>query len=236
MNVNGIHRLIFTPVRTRLRDTRRVSEFASTYDALAPRYDAWSGAIMPDVRAGWARKIDLLLEDGERVVELGCGTGVPVAKWIAARYEYTGVDASTGMLAEARRHVPDATFVQADMETVAFDPGSLGAVIAFYSIIHVPRESHAALFASIASWLRPGGMFVASLHSRDHADDFEPDWLGAGPMRWTGFDRDANLAMIAAAGLEVTESEVVDQVEPDGSYIHPLWLAARKPHEGSEPA
>jgi SAM-dependent methyltransferase len=213
-----------------------VSEFASTYDVLAHRYDAWSGAVMPDVRAGWARKIDLVLDDGERVVELGCGTGEPVAKWIAARYAYTGVDASIGMLTEARRHVPYATFVHADMETATFEPESVGGVIAFYSIIHVPRELHAALFASIASWLRPGGIFVASLHSHDHADDFEADWLGAGPMRWTGFDRDTNLALIAAAGLDVEESEVIDQVEPDGSSIHPLWLVARKPHERSEPA
>jgi len=207
-----------------------MSEFSSTYDTLAPRYDGWSESIMPDVRAAWARQIEVVVSEGEPVVELGCGTGVPVAKWLDARYEYTGIDASAGMLAEARRHVPTAKFVQADMQTVTFDAGALGAVIAFYSIIHVPRERHADLFNAIASWLRPGGLLVASLHSRDQANDFDPDWLGAGPMRWTGFDRETNLAMIAAAGLEVTESEVIDQVEPDGSAIHPLWLVARKPH------
>jgi SAM-dependent methyltransferase len=206
-----------------------MSEFASTYDTLAPRYDEWSGAVMPDVRAAWARQLEVVISDGERVVELGCGTGVPVGRWLAARFDYTGVDASPGMLAEARRHLHTAKFVQADMETVTFEPGSLGAVVAFYSIIHVPRERHAALFAAIASWLRPGGLLVASLHSHDHADDYDPDWLGAGPMRWTGFDRETNLAMVAAAGLEVIESEVIDQVEPDGSAIHPLWLVARKP-------
>jgi SAM-dependent methyltransferase len=207
-----------------------VSEFASTYDALAPRFDSWSAGVMPDVRAAWARQIEVVVSEGERVVELGCGTGVPVAKWLAARYDYTGVDASPGMLAEAGRHVPTATFVLADMETVTFDPGSLGAVVAFYSISHVPREHHAALFAAVASWLRPGGMFVASLHSRADANDFEPNWLGVGPMRWTGFDRETNLAMVADAGLEVEESEVIDQVEPDGTSIHPLWFVARKPH------
>jgi SAM-dependent methyltransferase len=207
-----------------------VSEFAATYDALAARWDSWSGDVMPDVRAAWARQIEVVVSDGERVVELGCGTGVPVAQWLAARFEYTGVDASEGMLRIARRHVPGGTFVHADMETASFEPGSLGAVLSFYAIIHVPREQHAALFAAIASWLRPGGLFVASLHSRDEADDFEPDWLGAGPMRWSGYDRDTNLELIAAAGLEVTESEVIDQVEPDGRAIHPLWLVARKPH------
>ena len=207
-----------------------MSEYASTYDALASRWDSWSGEIMPDVRLAWARQIEVVVSEGERVVELGCGTGVPVGKWLAARYDYTGVDASEGMLDEARRHVPGADFIRADMETVSFDAGSLGAVIAFYSINHVPSAQHAALFASIASWLRPGGMLVASVHGGDGGDHFDPNWLGTGPMRWSGLDRGTTLEIVRAAGLEVAESEVIDQVEPDGTAIHPLWLVARTPH------
>ena len=207
-----------------------MSEFASTYDALAPRYDGWSGAVMPDVRAAWARQIEVVVSEGERVVELGCGTGVPVAKWLAARYEYTGIDASEGMLAEARRSVPGAEFVHADMQTVTFEPGSLGAVIAFYSINHVPSALHASLFATIATWLRPGGMFVASLHGGAGGEFFDPNWLDTGPMEWSGLDRAGSFAAIEAAGLEITESEVIDQVEPEGTAIHNVWLKARKPH------
>ena len=205
-----------------------MSEFASTYDALAARYDVWASSRVPDVRADWVERLEPFVEQGERVVELGCGTGRPVGVWLAARFDYTGVDASPGMLAHARRHVPGAKLVHADMETVAIAAGSLGAVVACYSIIHVPRERHAALFAAIGSWLRPGGVLLASLHSHDEADDFEPDWLGAGPMRWTGFDRETNLGLLASAGLAVGAAEVVEQVEPDGCVIHPLWVIARK--------
>jgi len=205
-----------------------MSEFASTYDALAPSYDEWSAALRPDVREIWVRKLAAVVGPGARVVELGCGTGVPVGRWLASQYEYTGVDASPGMLAKAREQVEGGVFVHADMETVSFASESLGAVVAFSSIIHVPREHHAALFASIGSWLRAGGLFAATLHSRDDPDDYDPNWLGGGPMRWTGFDRDTNVGLLAAAGLEIIESEVVDQVEPDGCVIHPFWLIARK--------
>lgn len=205
-----------------------MSEFASTYDALAPRYDAWSSAQRPDVREAWVRKVGVSVEPGARVVELGCGTGVPVGRWLASRYDYTGVDASPGMLAQARRQVADGAFVHADMETVTFESGALGAVVAFSSIIHVPREHHAALFGAISTWLRPGGVFAASLHSRDDPDDFDPDWLGGGPMRWTGFDRETNVTLLDRAALEIVESEVVEQVEPDGCVIHPFWLIARR--------
>ena len=104
-----------------------VSEFSSTYDALAPRWDAWAGATVPDVREEWARKIEAYIASGERVVELGCGTGVPVGRFLAARYDYSGIDASPGMLAEARAALPGAQLTHADMHTVQFPPASLGA-------------------------------------------------------------------------------------------------------------
>jgi SAM-dependent methyltransferase len=205
-----------------------MSEFAATYDALAAGWDEWTGAVTPDLRRDWVTKIDRLVAPGERVVELGCGTGAPVGAVLASRYDYTGVDASTGMLARARALLPEAAFVLRDMEDVTFPPASVGAVVALYSIIHVPRERHAALFASIGSWLRTGGTFVATVHSHDDADDYEPDWLGAGPMRWSGFDGATNIALIESVGMEIIEAETIEQIEPAGNSIHPLWIFARR--------
>jgi SAM-dependent methyltransferase len=205
-----------------------MSEFAATYDALAAGWEEWTGAVTPDPRPEWVAKIDRLVAAGERVVELGCGTGSPVGALLASRFDYTGVDASAGMLDRARATLPDAIFVRSDMEDVTFRPASLGGVVALFSIIHVPRGCHAALFASIASWLRPGGAMVATVHSRDDEDDYEPNWLGAGPMRWSGFDGATNIAMIEAAGMRVVESETIEQIEPGGNRIHPLWVFARR--------
>jgi SAM-dependent methyltransferase len=206
-----------------------VSEFAATYDALAPRWDEWAAAVTPPFREDALRRLPEFVADGERVVELGCGTGVPVGELLAARYHYTGVDASPGMLERARRAVPRGAFVDADMETTTFDGASLGAVVAFFSIIHVPRERHATLFASIADWLRPGGVFLGTLHSNDDPDDYASDWLGAGPMRWSGYDAATNRALLARAGFDVLDATVIEQVEPDGCVIHPLLVLARTP-------
>jgi SAM-dependent methyltransferase len=205
-----------------------VSEFASTYDALAERWDDWSASVIPDVRLDWARKVDAYVQPGEAVVELGCGTGVPVGVYLAARYDYTGVDASPGMLERARAAVPGASFVPADMESVTFAPASLGAVVALFSIVHVARERHRELFEQVASWIRPGGAFVAVVHNREDVDDYEASWLGAGPMRWSGYDGATNLALVEAAGLDVVETEVIHHVEPEGTNIWPRWLVARR--------
>jgi SAM-dependent methyltransferase len=205
-------------------------EFSSTYDALAARWDGWSAAIVPDVREEWAGKVHAHLAPGERVVELGCGTGVPVGQLLAATYTYTGIDASPGMLANAAVALPDVDLVLADMHALQFPPGSLGAVVAFSSISHTPRLQHASLFAAIASWLRPGGVLIGNLHSHDDPDDFEANWLGAGPMSWSGFDGATNIALLEAAGLPVIESAVVEQVEPapERCVIRPLWFVARR--------
>src|SRR5262245_7314094 len=120
--------------------------YNATYDALASRFDEWSAQIEPDVRAEWGSKVDGYIRAGERVIELGCGTGVPVGRLLSDRYAYTGVDTSQGMLARARNMVAsDATLLHADMHSLQFPPGSLAAVVAFYSISHTPREQHASL-------------------------------------------------------------------------------------------
>jgi SAM-dependent methyltransferase len=206
-----------------------VSEFAATYDALAPRWDEWAAAVAPPFREDTLRRLATFVADGERVVELGCGTGVPVGQALAARYDYTGVDASPGMLERAHAAVLNGTFVHADMEATSFPAASLGAVVAFFSIIHVPRERHAALFASIATWLRPAGIFLGTLHSRDDPDDYAPNWLDAGPMRWSGYDAATNRTLLERAGFEVLDATVIEQVEPDGCVIHPLVVFARTP-------
>jgi SAM-dependent methyltransferase len=205
-----------------------VTDFSATYDTLAPRYDAWSASIVPDVRQEWAAKIETYVAPGERVVELGCGTGVPVARLLAARFDYAGFDASPGMLAQARAALPGTSFTHADMHTIELATGSLGAIVAFSSISHTPRAQHAALFAKIATWLRPGGVFVGNLTSRPDRDGIEANWLDAGPMAWSGFDAATNIELLAAAGTPAIESAVIEHTEPDGEKIHPFWFIARK--------
>jgi SAM-dependent methyltransferase len=114
------------------------------------------------------------------------------------------------------------------MHSVDFAPDSLAAVVAFYSIDHTPRDRHAALLHRIASWLRPGGVFVGTLHSRDDPDGFEANWLGAGPMRWSGFDGATNRRLLIEAGFVVIECEPITQIEPDGEEIYPMWFVARR--------
>ena len=63
---------------------------------------------------------------------------------------------STSRLKLARQNLSRARFIKADMATLDLRPASFDAVTAFYSIAHVPRGQHGALFRRIATWLGPG--------------------------------------------------------------------------------
>ena len=126
----------------------------------------------------------------------------------------------------ARENVPGAGVFQADMARLDLPPASFDAVAAFYSIIHVPREEHAELFRRIAARLRPGGVLLAALGTRDVSADYQEDWLGA-PMYWSSHEPQTALRAIEEAGLAVERAEI-ETADEDGRPISFLWVLARR--------
>jgi ubiquinone/menaquinone biosynthesis C-methylase UbiE len=194
------------------------------YDELAPRFGEWAARVEGDP---WERFLDELtgrLAPGARVLDLGCGNGRKIAR-LADRFDVTGVDISEQQLLLARAEIPNAEFVHADLAELDVPAESFDAVTAFYSISHVPREEHAALFGKIARWLRSGGLFLASL-SANGTDDWTEEWLGV-EMFFSGFDADTNRRLIREAGFELVLDEVVTMQEPETEATF-LWVLSRK--------
>ena len=101
------------------------------------------------------------LDDGAAVLDIDCGTGVPISKSLAERYSVTGVDLSREMIIRARENVPNGKFICDDVMSVDFEPSSFDSVVAFYSMFHIPREEQPALFHRIHRWLKPGDICCA---------------------------------------------------------------------------
>ena len=170
------------------------------------------------------------LSPGAAVLDLGCGAGVPVTRWLAGRgFAVTGVDLSERQLELSRRLVPGATFLRADMGELGFEPETFGAVVAFYSIIHVPRGEHPALLADIHRCLEAGGSFLATMTVTNFEGE-ESDWEGWGAaMLWSHYDREANLEMVREAGFEVASAQA-RAGGGTGDYEETwLWVLANKP-------
>jgi cyclopropane fatty-acyl-phospholipid synthase-like methyltransferase len=170
-----------------------------------------------------------LLPKEAAVLDLGCGAGVPVTRWLVDReFAVTGVDVSAKQLELARTYVPDGTFLRADMTEVVFGPESFDAVVAFHSIIHVPRTEHPALLQRIYRWLRTGGALLATMAVADY-EGRDEDWEGWGaPMAWSHYGRDANVAMLQEAGFEIQYAEPRTGGSTGDESETWLWVLASK--------
>lgn len=198
------------------------------YDRIAERHLAWINEIRGDPRLRFLNDLIARLPAQPTLLDLGCGAGVPCTALLADHGDVVGVDLSSSQLRLARRYVPGARFIKSDMTVVEFAPASFDAVTAFYSVAHVPRDQHGALFRRVAAWLRPGGHFLASQGCFALAGCVE-DWLGTA-MFFSSHDAESNRHLLARAGLAVVVDEVVTMHEPEGEATFQWVIAARQAH------
>lgn len=100
------------------------------------------------------------------VLDAGCGTGrlfAPLRAWGLGAL--SGCDASEGMLAVARREHPEVPVRLASLSALGADPGSLGGVLLWYSIIHLSPEAVPGIARGVAEVLRPGGVSLWAFHA-----------------------------------------------------------------------
>jgi len=200
----------------------------SGYDRMAEQYLAAKNLEDPLVFEALEHLASFLPQEGA-VLDLGCGAGVPVTRWLSDNgFTVTGVDVSARQLDLARQNVPEGAFIKADMTELGFAPETFDAVVAFHSIIHVPRTDHPALLERIHRWLEPGGMFLATMSITDY-EGRDEDWGGWGaPMVWSHYDGEANVAMLREAGFEIHYAESRTGGGTGAESETWLWVLARK--------
>ncbi|WP_445395422.1 class I SAM-dependent methyltransferase [Streptomyces sp. LE64] len=192
------------------------------YDALSQRYEE---AFDSDTKyQDWLADLHGRLPTGSRVLDLGCGNGVPVARDLtAAGHRVLGVDLSGVQVRRARARVPGAEFRREDITALDFPEGSFDAVLALYSLIHLPLGEQLPLLRRVVRWLRPGGSFLVTV-GRDALTGTDEDWLGSGvAMWWSHPDAATSREWLRTAGFEVREERFV----PEGDGGHVLFVAAR---------
>ena len=194
------------------------------YDVIAESFVEWRDRIVGDPRRWWGDQLSSRLPEDARVLELGCGAGIPDTELLASRFRVTGVDISGEQIKRARANVPGANFIRADFTALELDSASFEAVAAFYSFNHVPRDLLAGLFGRIRSWLVPGGFFLVSLGAGD-TEGWTGDFLGA-PTFFSSFPPETNRRLLDEAGYERLLDEVVTFIEPDSDATF-QWILAR---------
>jgi SAM-dependent methyltransferase len=205
------------------------------YKALVQRgYDRCAAAYHEARKNEPGLELDLLtrrLEDGATVLDLGCGAGVPYTRALAQRFTVTGVDSSGEMIQRARANAPNGRFILGDIMTVDFPTSSFNAVVAFYSVFHIPREEHPDLFRRIYAWLEPGGYLLCTLSRSSEEGYTEDDFFGVS-MYWSNYGLEDYKEILTRVGFSLLETSVIghgfteaQQAPPE---YHPLVFAQKQ--------
>ncbi|GAB3490330.1 class I SAM-dependent methyltransferase [Amycolatopsis cihanbeyliensis] len=207
----------------------------ASYDALAEDYAEWIRtelAAKPLDRAVLSGFAELVREaDAGPVADIGCGPGRLTAHLDGLGVPVFGIDLSPRMIAVARRLYPALRFAEGSMIALDLEDGSLGGLLAWYSIIHVPRERLPEVLAEFHRVLAPGGYLQLGFQVGDeplHRSE------AAGHEISLDFHRcrpDQITELLNQAGL-VPYARMVREPDADGNFPETTpqaFLLARKP-------
>ncbi|MFL6858628.1 MAG: class I SAM-dependent DNA methyltransferase [Allosphingosinicella sp.] len=175
----------------------------------------------------WLDRFLALLPEAPSVLDVGCGMGEPIGRYLIERgARLTGLDSSPSLIALARRRFPDHDWRVGDMR--ALDLGRrFDAILAWHSFFHLSPADQAPMFARFAAHLRPGGaLMFTSGWSRGEAIGV---WQGE-PLYHGSLDPDEYRRLLEDNGFATVDHRVRDPECGDAT----IWLAQIRPASGLE--
>ena len=171
------------------------------------------------------------LAPNSKILDVGCGAGIPVARHLARMFSLTGIDISSNMIALAKENVPTAKFAIADAMETEFPACSFDAIVSFYAIFHIPRQEHLNLFRRFAHWLRPGGLLLFTVARKDDGPGYTEDDFCGGTMYWSNFGPSTYKKFLTETGFQIEQEGIVGggfgSVDAP-EEVHPFFFAVKR--------
>ncbi|PRY26518.1 methyltransferase family protein [Aliiruegeria haliotis] len=167
----------------------------------------------------WLRRL-LDAASGPSVLDLGCGSGEPIASWLVEQGAVvTGVDGAEGMCAEFRARLPGVSCIHADMRTLALGR-RFNAIVAWNSFFHLSPDSQRAMFPIFAEHAAPGAslMFTSGPSASEAYGTVADE-----PVYHASLDPSEYRDLLRANGFE----EIAFAPEDPECHRHTIWLARR---------
>lgn len=144
------------------------------YDGFAETYEENRGLFdMTDVFASFSKRLGI---SKGRLLDLGCGSGEPCARFFIDRgWTAVGVDFSKRMLELASKYVPEMNTLHADMRNIEFNACQFEAITAIYSFFHIPVGDQTVMYDKIHRWLVPDGKALFTYATKEYtgSDEFD---------------------------------------------------------------
>lgn len=164
--------------------------------------------------------IELLPQDAH-VLDAGCGAGIPTAKYLVNKgLKVTGIDISDTMLRMARKNVPEAIFLNRDLNELDFKKKSFDGIISVYTLFHIPKEQHKKILKSFFEILKPGGILLINtgVSELEGVSSFFGE-----PMFWSNYEPKKTLELVKSIGFSISFEGVLVR----GAEFQ-YWIFAKK--------
>ena len=169
----------------------------------------------------WVERMIRPLPRGGRVLDLGCGGGEPIDRFLIDQgFVVTGVDAAGSQIDLAHTRFPRARWIKADMRTVEIDE-QFDAVVAWNSLTWLSHADQALMATRAAEWLKRGGRLL--FNAAPEPDTTRADYRDGSPYR-----ADLEAANYSAAIVRRGLIEIAHIAEDPSCGGAGVWLA-RKP-------
>ncbi|MEW5424208.1 class I SAM-dependent methyltransferase [Amorphus sp. 3PC139-8] len=190
----------------------------AVYERNAARFDAERAKVL--FEQAWLDRFLNGLPVGAAILDLGCGTGDPIAHYMEARgFRVTGVDASQAMIALAREKRPDRDWRVADMR--ALDLGQrFDGIVGWDSFFHLTRDEQRVVLPLLARHLSTGGRLMLTVGPEDGEVDGH---VGDDRVYHSSLSPAAYRVLLAGHGLTVIDFVAED---PDCDF-HTILLARK---------
>jgi predicted TPR repeat methyltransferase len=169
----------------------------------------------------WLDRFVALLPVNGAVLDIGCGSGEPIARHLILRgFPVTGVDSSTAMIGMCRARFPSQRWMVNDMRTLSLGERFHG-LLAWDSFFHLRPEDQREMFAVFGAHAAPEAalMFTSGPGFGVAMGTFHGE-----PLYHGSLDPDEYRALLSAQGFEVVQ-HVAEDAECGG---HTVWLAKRR--------
>lgn len=130
---------------------------AGLYQRHAGAFDAARRGSFPE--RVWLERFERLLSPPAEILDLGCGGGEPIARFLVDHgHHLTGVDSATTLIELARTRFPRHKWVEADMMRFGAETAAYDGILAWCSLFHLEVEQQEKLIRRMSVWLRKGGV------------------------------------------------------------------------------
>jgi cyclopropane fatty-acyl-phospholipid synthase-like methyltransferase len=191
---------------------------AKAYDRLADEYLANRDEYKNDEILD---KLVTKLPSGAKVLDVGCGSGIPVCKYLDNKgFTVTGLDFSKKQIELAKGNVPNSSFFQRDMQDLKEKEFRVDAIICLYALNHIPREKHLETLRKFRSYLPLSGQLYITVDIDEFEGEGEIEHAPGAKLWWSQYDEETNKRLLREAGFKIWYEHLEDI--PGEKHLHLL--------------